>query len=171
MARNNIYPTKSHEVYKRYAKVPTNIVAGLRADPFDSRVQVGWTLSTSEEDFNYETKTRAKFNYENEVIEIYSEQEDALFRRLNKNLLSKGLLKEYTGVDADAGDTANFLTDAQVNAVVEIRSLADFTQELSKFTSEDTLQRILDAATASNKSFKKIQAVEARIKAVKDVDN
>lgn len=171
MSKNNIYPTKSHEVYKRYAKVPANIIAGLRADPFDPRIQVGWTLSTSEEDFDFVKKARARFTYENEVLEVYSEQEDVLFRRLNKNLLNQGLLKEYTGVDADTSSSTNFVTDEQINAIVEIRSLADFTKELTKFTSEDTLERILNAAVASNKSYKKIQAIEARIEAVKDVDN
>ncbi|MFN9113992.1 MAG: hypothetical protein ACK5XN_28335, partial [Bacteroidota bacterium] len=84
MAKNNIYPAKSEEIFKRYAKVPVNIVAGLRVDPFDTRIQVGWTLSTSEEDFDFSSKTRRNFVYDNEVIELYSSHEDVMFRRLNK---------------------------------------------------------------------------------------
>lgn len=167
MAKNNIYPAKSQEIFKRYAKVPVNIVAGLRVDPFDTRVQVGWTLSTSESDFDFKEKVRREFVYDNEVLEVYSEHEDVMFRRLNKNLLDKGLLKEYTGIQSDSTYN-NFISDEQVTVIVEMRSLTDFREELEKFTSVDTLDRIKDAAVAANKSVKKIQIIDARLKAVQD---
>jgi hypothetical protein len=167
MTKNNIYPAKSEEVFKRYAKVPANIVAGLRMDPFDSRVQVGWTLSTNEDDFDFVNKTRKNFVYENEVIELYSPHEDLMFRRLNKNLLDKGLLKEYTGIQIETSSN-NFISDEQVAVVVEIKSLTDLKQELQKFNSVVTLTRIKDMAIATNKSVKKVQIIEARLKAVQD---
>jgi|NOAtaT_7_FD_contig_21_5016189_length_1073_multi_9_in_0_out_0_3 hypothetical protein len=167
MAKNNIYPAKSEEIFKRYAKVPVNIVAGLRVDPFDTRIQVGWTLSTSEEDFDFSSKTRRNFVYDNEVIELYSSHEDVMFRRLNKNLLDKGLLKEYTGIQAE-NSSNNFISDEQVAIIVEIKSLTDFKQELEKFTSVATLSRIKEMAIATNKSVKKVQIIEARLKAVQD---
>lgn len=166
MAKNNIYPSFD-SVYKRYAKVPVHIVAGDRADPHDTSKNIGWTLSTSEDSFDFNTKKRTTFVYENEVIEIYSELEDKLFKRLNKNLFVNGLLKEYHESDL-LPDFTNFLSDAEINEIVEIKSVAEFQNKLQSLTSEETLKRIRESAVSRNKPIKRIQSIDARIKAVQD---
>jgi hypothetical protein len=166
MAKNNIYPSFD-VVYKRYAKVPIHIVAGDRVDPHDATKNVGWTLSTSENSFDFSTKKRSAFVYEDEVIEIYSELEDKLFKRLNKNLFVNGLLKEYNESDL-LPDFGNFLSDKEIDDIVESKSVADFQNSLQKLTSEETLKRVRESAIAKNKPIKRIQAIDARIKAVQD---
>jgi hypothetical protein len=168
MAMNNIYPTVAEEAYKKYAKVPINMLAGLRVDPTDTKVNVGWLLSTDEENFDLSSNSRRAFVYEDEVIEIYSEMEDKVFRRLNKSLFAKGLLKDYHESQLPI-DTKNFLSDAEVAEIVDLRSMVEFSSRLEKFDSLSTLERIRDYAVSENKSVKKVQAIEARIKAVQDV--
>ncbi len=162
MAKNNIYLTMNHDVHRRYAKVPVNIVAGLRPDPVDPRIQVGWTLNTAESDYDLATKRRINFVYENEVIEIYSEAEDRVFRKLNQALLNAGLLREYVGT-AETEVSANFLTDDQVLEIVNIRSIADFKRELQAITSPVTLQRVKERAEDSNVTVSKLKALDARM--------
>ena len=166
MSRNNIYP-EMQKVFKRYAKVPVFIVAGLRLDPTDSRTQVGWTLSTSEDSFDFEGKRRTEFVYDDEVIEIYSEEEDKLFKRINKSLFSRGLLKEYNEEDLPP-DLTNFMSDADIDEIVDLKTMSEFTKRLDSLTSVPTIKRIHEAALNKNKPIKKIQAIEARLKAVQD---
>lgn len=162
MAKNNIYLTMSNSVYRRYAKVPINIIAGLRPDPVDLRVQVGWTLSTAEQDYDLAARKRVNFVYENEVIEIYSEAEDKVFRRLNRSLLDSGLLREYIGEQSNE-ISDNFITDDAVLVLVSMKSNADFKKELQKFTSLVTLARIKERAEEIGVSIAKIRAIEARV--------
>lgn len=166
MSKNNIYPSFD-VVYKRYAKVPIHIVAGDRVDPQDSTKNVGWTLSTSEDSYDFEAKKRTQFVYEDEVIEIYTELEDKMFQRMNKTLFSNGLLKEYNK-EALPPDLTNFLSDAEVLEIVEIKSLIDLAKRLQQLTSVTTLNRIRDSAVSLNKTIKKIQVIDDRIKAVED---
>ena len=166
MAKNNIYPA-FETIYKRYAKVPVHIVAGDRVDPHDSSKNVGWTLSTQEESFDFDTKRRSAFVYEDEVIELYSELEDKLFKRMNKSLFVNGLLKEYNEADLQP-DLTNFLTDEEINEIVELKSMTEFNKRLYSLTALSTLQRVREAAVYQNKPIKKIQAIDARIKAAQD---
>lgn len=166
MAKNNIYPAFD-TVYKRYAKVPIHIVAGDRVDPQDSTKNVGWTLSTKEDNFSIETQKRTEFVYEDEVIEIYSALEDKLFQRMNKSLFSRGLLKEYDQ-ESLPPDMANFLNDSEILEIVEIKSLTELAKRLQLITSLTTLQRIRESAVSLNKTVKKVQVIDDRIKAVQD---
>lgn len=168
MAINNIYPTVAQGVFKKYAKVPINMLAGLRADPNDTRNNVGWVLNTDESNFDLSTNSRTAFVYDDEVIELYSEIEDKMFRRLNKTLFAKGLLKEYSEEDLPP-NLKNFLSDAEVANIVDMRSLSEFAAKIDLFDSIPTLQRIKEYAIAENKSVKKIHVIDARIKAVQDV--
>lgn len=167
MANNNIYVELEGSAYKRYEKVPINIVAGLRANPLDTKLQVGWSLTTSEDDFSVKENKRTAFVYETEVIEIYSEIEDKIFRRLNKSLFDKGLLKVHEGLTPEY-DFANFITDEQVGEIINIRTTDEFKNKLDAYNSLSTLNRIKDAAITANKSIKKIQLIENRIEVVQE---
>jgi len=140
MSKNNIYPA-FETVYKRYAKVPIHIVAGARLDPHDNTKNIGWTLSTREENFDIEKQQRSEFTYEDEVIEVYTALEDKMFQRLNSKLFSLGLLKEYDQ-EALPPDMANFLTDSEILEIVEFKSLTELAKRLQLLTSLTTLQRI-----------------------------
>jgi len=166
MSKNNIYPA-FETVYKRYAKVPIHIVAGARLDPHDTTKNIGWTLSTREENFDIEKQQRSEFTYEDEVIEVYTALEDKMFQRLNSKLFSLGLLKEYNQ-EALPPDMANFLTDSEILEIVEFKSLTELAKRLQLLTSLTTLQRIRESAVDLNKTIKKIQVIDDRIKAVED---
>jgi len=166
MSKNNIYPA-FETVYKRYAKVPVHIVAGARLDPHDSAKNIGWTLSTREENFDIEKQQRSEFAYEDEVIEVYTALEDKMFRKLNSKLFSLGLLKEYDQ-EALPPDMVNFLTDSEILEIVELKSLTELAKRLQLLTSLTTLQRIRESAVDLNKTIKKIQVIDDRIKAVED---
>jgi hypothetical protein len=166
MAKNNIYPAFD-SVYKRYAKVPIHIVAGDRLDPQDNTKTTGWTLSTKEENFDIEKQKRSEFVYEDEVIEVYTAFEDKMFQRMNKSLFSLGLLKEYDQ-EALPPDMMNFLNDAEILEIVEMKSLAELAKRLQQLTSITTLQRVRELAVSLNKTIKKIQVIDDRIKAVQD---
>lgn len=168
MAMNNIYHMMQESVYKRYTKVPVNLVGGLRLDPTDTRLQIGWVLHTDEADFDYTTKKRTQFVYDNEVIEIYSEAEDKLFRKLNAGLFRAGLLKEFLETE-EVVSSPNFVNDSEINRIVEIRSITDFQTELANFDALATLERIKQQLIDQGKSVKKVQLVENRIKEVRDV--
>jgi len=168
MALNNIYFTLQDKIYKRYTKVPVNVVGGLRVDPTDTRLQIGWVLTTGEDSYDYSTKKRTKFVYDDEVIEVYSEPEDKLFRKLNSGLFRSGLLKEYNE-ENELVDSPNFVNDAEILRVIEIRSLAEFEAALKKFDAVATLERIYQQLIDQGKSVKKVQLVEARLKEVRDV--
>jgi hypothetical protein len=168
MAVNNIYFTLQDQIYKRYTKVPINVVGGLRVDPTDPRLQIGWVLKTDEDSFDFATKKRTKFVYDNEVIEVYSESEDKLFRKLNSGLFRSGLLKEYNE-ENELVDSPNFVNDAEILRVIEIRSVAEFEAALKKFDAVATLERIKQQLVDQGKSVKKVQLVEARLKEVRDV--
>lgn len=168
MAMNNIYHMMQDSIYKRYTKVPINLVGGLRVDPTDTRLQIGWVLHTDEADFDFTTKKRTQFVYDNEVIEIYSESEDKLFRKLNAGLFRAGLLKEFFETD-EVVSSPNFVNDSEIDRIVEIRSIADFQAELANFDALATLERIKQQLIDQGKSVKKVQLVENRIKEVRDV--
>ena len=168
MAINNIYHMMQGSAYKRYTKVPINLVGGLRVDPTDTRLQIGWILHTDETDFDFATKKRMRFVYENEVIEIYSESEDKLFRKLNSGLFRAGLLKEFFETD-EIVNSPNFVDDSEISRIVEIRSLTEFQAAVAKFDALATLERIKQQLIDQGKSVKKVQLLENRIKEVSDV--
>lgn len=168
MAVNNIYHMMQENVYKRYTKVPINLVGGLRVDPTDTRLQIGWVLHTDEADFDFTTKKRTQFVYDNEVLEVYSESEDKLFRKLNSGLFRAGLLKEFFETD-EVVSSPNFVNDSEIDRIVEIRSLSDFQVALANFDALATLERIKQQLIDQGKSVKKVQLVENRIKEVRDV--
>ena len=90
-----------------------------------------------------------------------------MFQRLNKNLFSLGLLKEYDQ-EALPPDMKNFLNDADILEIVEMKSLSELAKRLQLLTSTPTLQRIRELAISLNKTVKKIQVIDDRIKAVED---
>jgi hypothetical protein len=161
MSINNIYPELEDKVYVRYAKVPIHIVGGTRLDPHDLRSTIPWVLKTEPEDFDAKTKSLT-FQYESEVIELYSKRELDTFLRLNANLIKKGLLKEYAGTK-DTVSLSNSVSDEELQEVVALRSNQDFMDALSKFDSRQTLLRIKEIATEAGKSVKRIQLIDARI--------
>lgn len=168
-SKNNIFPDLEHKVFKRFCKVPVHVVAGLRPDPYETRKSIPFILQTHEENYDVKNK-RLKFEYEDEVIELYSQFEVDTFKRQNKLLFDKGFLKEYTEVQAEVS-TENTVSDVKLEELANIRNNEAFAESLTKITSVLTLERLKQIATAAGKSVKKIQLIDARIEALEDGDS
>lgn len=166
---NNIFPELEEKVFKRYSKVPVHILSGMRPDPYETRKSIPWVLQTKDENYNIKEK-KLTFEYEDEVIELYSQYEVDTFKRLNKNLFDKGYFKEYNGTQLPV-NTTNILSDEELSNIADIRSNEAFAVELNKLTSILTLERLKQLATATGKSVKKIQLIDSRIEALNDGDS
>lgn len=166
MSKQNIYHELSDKVIRRYAKVPLHMVSGSRIDPYDHKNTVSWILATNTDNYNPSTK-ESTFNYEDEVIELYSQYEVDAFVRLNKRLIERGLLKVYTGSSGSVDET-NTMSDDQLVQILSIRSNEDFASEVTKLSSSFTLVRLKQLAVDLNKSVKRVQLLENRIKQLND---
>lgn len=166
---NNIFPELEGKIFKRYSKVPVHMLSGMRPDPYETRNSIAWILQTK--DLNYSIKEKKlTFEYEDEIIELYSQFEVDTFKRLNKKLFDQGFFKEYVGEQSPVNVT-NTVSDNELLDIANIRSNEAFAVEINKLTSPLTLERLKQIATAAGKSVKKIQLIDSRIEALEDGDN
>lgn len=161
-ALNTQYVQLSDKVVKRYTKTVPHMVAGVRANPFDTTVTVPFLLQTPEEYFDFETKEVTGTHYESDVLELYSDVEVTLFQRLNAPLFKAGLLKEYTERAPEA-DTSNILTDDEVRSIASTQTPNQLKSRLATITSVPTLNRILKEAKLLDRTIKVIDVITARI--------
>jgi hypothetical protein len=166
---NNIFPELEEKIFKRYSKVPVHMLSGMRPDPYETRKSIPWILQSKDKNYNIKAK-HLEFEYEDEVIELYSQFEVDTFKRLNKNLFDQGFFKEYAGEQAPV-NTTNTISDNELENIANIRSNEAFAVEINKLTSPLTLERLKQIATAAGKSVKKIQLIDSRIEALEDGDN
>jgi hypothetical protein len=166
---NNIFPELEGKIYKRYSKVPIHMLSGLRPDPYETRKSIPWVLQTRDENYDIKRK-QLTFEYEDEVIELYSQFEVDTFKRLNKALFDQGFFKEFAGEQSPV-NTTNTISDSELENIANIRSNEAFAVEINKLTSPLTLERLKQIATAAGKSVKKIQLIDSRIEALEDGDS
>lgn len=144
-----IFYELSDNVYKRYKKSTLGQVAGTRIDPKDLGRRVPFILRTTEENTKWDQDNEENltavgiqnFDYDTEVIEIYSEKEDALFKRANTYLFNAGLLVPYEGTREDVEEN-NALSDTEVYNIAQEKNIASFRKRLQSITSHHTLDRI-----------------------------
>lgn len=107
MSFNNIYlELVDVEPYSRYQKNVPSAVSGWRLNPKDLSHRVEFLLASPS----------SKFNYQSDVIELYSEKEDRYFRMANSVLFDMAYLIPYV----EDGDevTGEILVD-NVNTLVD----------------------------------------------------
>lgn len=148
---NNIFIlAEIEEPFKKYTKTVDYVVTGWRLDTDGRQVE-----------FILESPTET-FDYEQEVLEIYSEREDKFFRQRNRRLFEKGLIKEFTG-EPETVDETNFLTDAEVNEIATIRSSEELKNELNALTSRATVLRIQKAAKEIGRPARIMKVIDTRL--------
>lgn len=163
MSVNNIYIEFDQNVYSRYKKTSTGAIAGKRQDPHSqTRQRVDFLLMSDWKDFDMNTNS-VRFNYDNDVIEIYSADEDRVFRILNAYLFQNGYLAPYDG-NRDAPDMSNLLSDAAVSDIAASKNLLSFKKHIRAIDSKVTLQRIKDVTERADRPVSFIRAIEERIK-------
>jgi len=146
---NNIYYELQEGVYKRYKKAQLAALSGMRPNPHDLKGRVPFLLVTPEESVEwkedgdkYLTPIGIKtIKYDEEVLEIYSAEEDRLFLRLNTKLFEDGLLVEYNLPRAEL-NTDNTLTEDELTELCSVMNPRVFASRIKKITSPATLDRI-----------------------------
>jgi hypothetical protein len=145
------FVTHRDKVYKRYIKTSLGVLSGKRPDPSDLNRSVPFVLSTPESlvtvekspDGEYDVITghAPTIDYEEEVLEVYSEDEDKIFRHFNRKSFEKGLLVEYTE-EQEPISYENALTDEELEKIAFTKSLLQFKKRIQAITSEHTLERL-----------------------------
>ena len=137
-------------IYRRYQKTIIGVLSLSRPNPYDFSKKLICVLQTPEDQMNFKEDDdgygvyngRKPLDYDSEVIEVYSQKENALFVRMNEKLLQKGLLVEYSE-EREALDTQiNALTDEEVLKIAKLRLPPEFKKRIDSITSLYTLDRI-----------------------------
>lgn len=161
MSKDTIFVEYADKVFSRYKKTTVGAVAGIRLNPRDG-TRMPFILMSDFKNFDPETNTLT-FNYDTDVIEIYSEQEDRVFLALNRYLFQNGLIAPYDGT-RDSVDMSNALSDAEISDIAGSKNLLNFKKRIKAIDSVTTLQRIKDTTERADRPISFIRAIEERIK-------
>lgn len=153
MSINHQFINLQDNVCKRYVKTEIATLSGKRVDPHNLHEQMPFLLITPESKIKYSTTKQGdldiaefdgrdpEIDYDNEVLEVYSEKEDKIFRSLNKALFEKGLLVTYDHANG-AINMQNALTENEIEAIARMPQPMKFRSRLKTITSHATLNRI-----------------------------
>lgn len=155
---NTSYVT-SYQVFKRLVNPSKTTVTGWRLDPTkDGDVLTNFILMPFD---------RKIENFEDDILEIYTEREWEIFKRKNRYLIESGLVKDYTESLSEIDET-NILTDEQVEAIALSSTTAKLKKNLEALTSAVTISRILDTAKDIGRPAKFLQIIQDRIDELKE---
>ena len=157
---NHQFMEFSSKVFKRYVRTTMYPIGGKRLNPRNTQNTyevIDFLLATSPDNYEYTpqidansgsvVKTDVKqvaFDYNQEVLELYSEDEYKVFQRLNKELLSDGALIEYDE-EAPVVDFVNTLSDADIKKLVRLKTKSIFEGKIKELTSVRTLKLVMTA--------------------------
>jgi hypothetical protein len=129
-ASNNIFPQLASKIFARYKKTVPYMLGGRRLDPFkvNENAEMDWILQTDDDNFDFITKQPSGFTYEDEVIELYSEVELQVFKKLNAALFSEGLLQVYQGTQTEVVDN----TGIDLDELAKIKLPTQFKKAVAK---------------------------------------
>ncbi len=166
------------QVVKRYTKARLQALTGYRLNPRNAvnpNERIEFLLATPEANVEYTpygdgnpTKVKqVKFSYEDEVLELYTEQEVRSFERMNKLLIENGLLIEYSDVQPSV-NKVNTLSDVELRKIAKMKLLPAFTLRVNELTSQYTLESLLEVMeTVDTVTNAQMRIVRERINAVK----
>lgn len=159
-SKHNVYPEFEDQIVERWKKTVIHAVAGTRLDPYHQESRISFLLMTRSDDFNIETRTLT-FNYESEVIELYSPREALLFKRLNREIIERGLLVPYTETAPEVNQ-ANALTDSDIESILQSKNPNQLKARIKNITAYPALQRVLAQTTPDHRQWF-IQILQERI--------
>lgn len=174
MSVSHQYIELQDNVYKRYVKTQLGVLSGNRVNPHNVQQRLPFVLSTPDDKVVYKkikvdnleydevTGRDAAIDYDEEVLETYSETEDKIFRSINKRLFKEGLLVEYSEKNSDI-DYTNALTDDEVERIAKIKNTMAFKKEIRALTKTPTLQRIMEKLLELDRPNSFIRAVQERM--------
>lgn len=146
---NNQYLTAG-EPHRRFVKTVDHALTGWRLNP-DTGQQIEFVLVSKSKEFDYDT----------EVLEVYSEREYKFLIQRNRYLFENGYLKDYNG-EAEVVDMSNVLTDDEIFSLASTRLPTELKVKLSDITSPVTVKRVLLAAREMGRPAKVVAAIEQR---------
>lgn len=150
MSMNNILITANNPPLYKYAKVIPSKLSGLRLDP------------VTYQEIPFLLRSKGDFDYEHDVIELYSEREHKHFLQVNRVFIKSGFLKEYHG-ENEPEDLTNVISDEEVERIASTRTLMALKKALADITSPITLDRILQMAKHIGRPLSIISLIEERI--------
>lgn len=161
------------KVYKRYTKTILGGLSGIRCNPHNITERVPFVLVTPESAVKY-VKDKDDYDvidgknntdYEKEVLEVYSPEEDRVFRQLNRLSIEKGLLVEYKDKNVEI-NTTNELSDDGILEIARAKNPLVLKSKVKDITSPVTLQRIRDKLNELDKSKGYIKVIDDRLEDV-----
>jgi hypothetical protein len=160
MSVNHQFVEYEDTIFARYRKTAICAVAGIRINPAKPGERMSFVLQSKFKNFDQDTK-QVTFSYDDDVVELYSEQEAKVFKRLNPYLFSAGLITEYNLEKPEVPD--NTLSEDEVQHIVTL-PLADFRERLDTITAVQPVRRIKDAIDSLSLPIAYRTMVEARLK-------
>lgn len=159
-SQNHQFAEFADSVYSRYKKTSAGAVSGIRSNPNEPNKRISWLLESNASKFNIDTK-RIEFDYDTDVIELYSAQEDKVFKALNPYLFMMGLMAPHN--IAREAIISNALDDEEILKIAALKNTLQFTKRIKSIDSTNTLRRIQDTVINKNRPYSFVKAVAERI--------
>ena len=103
------------------------------------------------------------------MFDVFSEQEDYFFKKMNKLHFDEGVLIEYSKTETPTERTIEQFTDEELKALITKPFLA-LKNTLNSTKSVATLFRILTLAEEMDKSKKTIDAIKSRLSEAQEAE-
>lgn len=156
MQYNNIFILSDNEPVARYSKAVEYNISGMRLD-----------LEGKPVDFLLATQVPGTFQYNDEVVEIYTEKEHRYFMNANRHLLEAGLVKPY-GQSKDKTNLSQVLSDEDVAAIVALRIPSAIAKRIADINSIAVLNRVYSHAEEVGLSAKSMDVIKKRTAALQN---
>lgn len=170
MSINHQFVQHSEKTVKKYVRTTNKAVTGFRLDPNRLENRIDWLLASPDNAFEViwidgeEVKVIRKpgmFEYEDEVLELYSQPEVDVFKRLNRGLLERGILVEYEG-ELPQLDMSKVFTDVNIAEIAATKNILSLRKKLQDITNVETINRILAAAEKLDRPMSVAKAIQDR---------
>lgn len=155
MSLNNYFLTAGEPV-ARFTKTVNHGITGWRLNPDDDWKKIEFSLITA----------NADADYEDAVLEIYTEKELKFFQQANRYLFKAGLLRPYEGA-ASPVDTSNILTEDEIMDIASTHNIPQLLKRLDAISSIVTMRRIVDVAKEIGRPARTLQLLEERLAKLK----
>jgi hypothetical protein len=165
MSINHSFPELQDHVYQRYIKADLGRLSGVRPNPHNISQRLHWLLETPETLVNFKKDNdgfdvvagRKPIDYDDEVLETYSVEEDRAFRRMNKEILETGALIEYSGEQ----DEVSAMSDKELDTIVS--NFQKFKSAIKVIEDLHVLERIKQRVLQKERNKTWLDLIESRI--------
>jgi hypothetical protein len=162
----NQFPEFADSIVARYKKTSVYAIAGVRLDPHNESRRVSFLLQSRDDHYDIAAK-KLTFNYDTDVIELYSDREVRLFESLNRKAIESGALVPYEDAAPEI-DRTNVLRDSDIDRLLKTPQRGTYASRIQVLSSVTQLQHLLTLVPDTAQIWKKT-IIEARIKELSNV--